>query len=716
LFDPTSASTGSPTQRIFAAAANTSGQSLYESTDGGKTWSVVSGQPTTVMAIRAAIADSLLYITFSNYQGPNGATAGSVWKYNINSGAWTNITPSTSGTGSHGFSGVSLYPKNPNYVIVSTLDQWSPRDEVYLSTNGGTTWTGRLLGGVLDHSYAPYTSTVNPHWLGCIAMDPFDSSKAMFGTGFGIWACDNLFASTPTWYFKDENLEETVPMQLISPPFTNLLSAMGDYDGFRHDNLDVSPAQGRYYPNKGTTLSIAFAENVPSKIVKAYNSSPYGAYSTDGGTTWHDFTKYPSGTTAGGQWAIAVSADGNTIVWSPSGASTAYYSTDSGKTWTSSTGGAPALPPVADRVNPNKFYIYNGTYYGQLWVSTDAGRTFSMALKNLPSVPSSQSQDGNVTATPGHEGDLWFCCGDGGLYHSINSGSTAFKASSVQSAYLLGLGKSPGSGGYPSIYLWGKVGGTLGIFSSDDSGATWSRINNDSQQFGYLHQVTGDPRVYGRCYVSAEGRGILYGQPANSDTTDNPSTFKFSSPSSDSLKHFYQTVTISWSRATDPQNDSLTYVMHFFGAGIDSGFATPDTTARFSVGNIQSLNRYILTGSVTNGFDTTASSNSISFITASTITEAAQASNPSKFFALYQNFPNPFNPSTMISYQVPAIGHVTLKIYDVLGREVGTLVDTIAKPGRYEVRFDGTKFASGVYFYTLHAENFLQTNKFVLLK
>jgi len=73
-----------------------------------------------------------------------------------------------------------------------------------------------------------------------------------------------------------DNPPETVPMQLISPPFTNLLSVMGDYDGFRHDTLDVSPPD-RYNPPKWTTMSIAFAGKVPSKIVKAYNSpSPFG--------------------------------------------------------------------------------------------------------------------------------------------------------------------------------------------------------------------------------------------------------------------------------------------------------------------------------------------------------------------------------------------------------------------------------------------------------
>ena len=85
-------------------------------------------------------------------------------------------------------------------------------------------------------------------------------------------------------------------------------------------------------------------------------------------------------------------------------------------------------------------------------------------------------------------------------------------------------------------------------------------------------------------------------------------------------------------------------------------------------------------------------------------------------FALAQNYPNPFNPNTMIQYDIPASSLVILKVFSILGQEVATLVNEQQHPGRYTVRFDGMKLASGVYFYRLIAGNFVNTKKMLFLK
>lgn len=85
-------------------------------------------------------------------------------------------------------------------------------------------------------------------------------------------------------------------------------------------------------------------------------------------------------------------------------------------------------------------------------------------------------------------------------------------------------------------------------------------------------------------------------------------------------------------------------------------------------------------------------------------------------FMLYQNYPNPFNPTTTISYQLPVVSHVTLEIYDILGREIAALVDERKSPGTYKVKFDGSRFASGVYFCRMTAGSYVLTRKLLLLK
>lgn len=85
-------------------------------------------------------------------------------------------------------------------------------------------------------------------------------------------------------------------------------------------------------------------------------------------------------------------------------------------------------------------------------------------------------------------------------------------------------------------------------------------------------------------------------------------------------------------------------------------------------------------------------------------------------FELAQNYPNPFNPRSVIRYQLPMVSNVSLAVFDLLGREVAVLVDERKAPGSYEVQFDASRFASGVYFYRLRAGDFVATKKMLLLK
>jgi hypothetical protein len=97
------------------------------------------------------------------------------------------------------------------------------------------------------------------------------------------------------------------------------------------------------------------------------------------------------------------------------------------------------------------------------------------------------------------------------------------------------------------------------------------------------------------------------------------------------------------------------------------------------------------------------------------------SSNIPIYLNLYQNYPNPFNPVTKIKFDIPAnvksrTSNVKVIVYDILGREIATLVNEQLKPGVYEASWDGSNYSSGVYFYSLVTEGFTQTKRMVLLK
>ena len=85
-------------------------------------------------------------------------------------------------------------------------------------------------------------------------------------------------------------------------------------------------------------------------------------------------------------------------------------------------------------------------------------------------------------------------------------------------------------------------------------------------------------------------------------------------------------------------------------------------------------------------------------------------------FSLSQNYPNPFNPNTRIKYSIPNESKVVIRVYDILGKEIATLVNEEKPSGNYSVEFDASNLSSGVYLYKIQARDFVQTRKMILLK
>lgn len=517
LFDPRG-SKGNPASTLYACSSDGKGPAILRSIDGGASWVPVPGQPTGLIAHHAAFDPSgALYFSLANHLGPNGATDGAVWKLFPAEDRWTNITPAVpvpAERDTFGYAGLSVDAKRSGVVVVSTLDRWMFGDEIFRSIDGGATWKATRPTSTWDSSSAPYAARFKPHWIGSLAIDPFNSNSALFVTGYGVWATEHataVDAGTPIpWTFANKGLEETVADGLVSPPVgAPLVSAIGDIGGFRHNDLSISPPSGTHQPFHGTSSSIDFARKVPTKMVRTHSGATRGAVSVDGGATWLDFASAPPTATTNGSGKIAISADGRRIVWMPKD-SEPFFSTDDGVTWKQSRGG-PISPrafhstsPVADPVNATKFYLYDFSS-GRVFTSKDGGETFSGG----PELP---ARGGTLRAEPEHEGKLWIPTPEG-VFVSQDSGAHFTRLTNVDLGYELGFGRGAAENAPATVFLAGQIGGLSALFRSDDAGQTWSAISDASHQFGYLKVVEGDPRVHGRVYLGTGGRGIVYGEP-----------------------------------------------------------------------------------------------------------------------------------------------------------------------------------------------------------
>jgi photosystem II stability/assembly factor-like uncharacterized protein len=518
--DQTSSQPGTMTQRIIVGVMDTANR-IYVSTNGGGTWNAPTGQPTGLDPMRFALSPGLLYVSYGNASGqnPGSPTNGTVYKYDLGAGTWENISPPT---GSYGFGGVCVDKENPNCLLVGTVGRWYPKDEIYRSTNGGSSWYPILGNAILDCSRAPYHQQFNPCWISDIQINPFNSGEAVCLDGYGVLITENLtnadLGQPITWSFEDLGIEEMVVFEMASPPSgPSLFSAIADESGFRHDNIEVSPTNGTYHPGHGSNYSLDFAEQAPNLLVRCHNLAygeigAYGSYSLDGGVTWSQFATQPPGVTPPGATAggtIAIAADGSRIVWTPPGAGT-YFSTNHGASWTASAGIIAGLKVVADRVNLEKFYAYDAAN-GVLYVSTNGATSFVITAAGLPTVAAGALYPGSVKAVFGNEGQLWLAGGNGGLFRSTNSGASFARVNAVAGANLVAFGKTAPSQNYPAVFVAGTIGGIYGFFRSDDQGANWIQVNDEQHQYGWIWSLAGDPKVYGRLYVGTSGRGVICG-------------------------------------------------------------------------------------------------------------------------------------------------------------------------------------------------------------
>ncbi|MEU7723301.1 WD40/YVTN/BNR-like repeat-containing protein [Streptomyces tibetensis] len=498
--------------------------SLYRTSD-GTTWQAVPGQPTGTAAkvpIRAAYDRHTreLYVAYGDAPGPNGQSDGSVHKLRTTDGKWTEVTPAKpggptgdGGTDTFAYGGIAVDARRPGTVVVATNNRWSLVDTVYRTTDGGRTWTSLKDKAVLDVSETPYLTfgADKPKfgwWIQAVGLDPFDSRHVVYGTGATLYGTRDL----RHWAPQIRGVEEASARHLISPPAgkAHLLSGCGDVGVMYHERLTASPSRGMASnPVFGSATGLSMAAARPSYVVRSgYGDHGNGAFSRDGGRTWAPFATQPA-VAKSAPGPIATNADGSVLLWSFGTAGPGHRSADNGATWSELGSFPKGAVPVADPVDPARFYAFDTTT-GTLFASTDSGRTFTARATGLTSGDS----EFQLVAAPGRSGDLWLSLKWNGLYRSTDGGATFTKVSSCWASYTLGFGKAAEGASHPAIYMVGSTESITAVYRSDDEAKTWTRINDDRHQWGWTGAaITGDPRVYGRVYIATNGRGVQYGEP-----------------------------------------------------------------------------------------------------------------------------------------------------------------------------------------------------------
>jgi len=540
IFDKTGGSSAGSVNIYVAASTTKAGSNLYSTTNGGTSWAEVAGGPTGLMAHHASLgSDGTLWLAYSNDYGPYNVSGvstltGQVWKLATSTGKWTNVTPPTANWGGMA-GGISVDAQNPQHVVVSTLDWYAP-DRLLATTDGGTTWTVigqppvsyNTNGSTYDDNGAAYwlsggmyIGTGASNWVEAVALDPFNSDHVMYGTGAGIWDSTNIQAATSssssavTWTFQDKGLEETVPIFLVPTVKGAFLGAIGDLGGMRNTDLDTYSTSGQYTtPTFSNTNGIDFAESMTDFVVRVGNDSETNdpaasdvAYSMDNGVTWTPCAAAPPGyTTTHEMGSVAVAADGSRFLVAPSsGYGSPAFTTNHCASWTTSTGLPSGALLAADRVTAGTFY---GTSGGTLYVSTDGGATFKSA--------GTFSGNGAPRSVFGQAGEVWVAANGGNLYRFTASGAMSTTITTATSVYGVGFGMAASGQTHPAVFIIGTVAGQYGFFRSDDgAGASWTRINDDSHQYGYLQNdyIAGDEGAFGRVYLTTGGRGYVYGDP-----------------------------------------------------------------------------------------------------------------------------------------------------------------------------------------------------------
>jgi hypothetical protein len=561
---------------VYAVSIRNNGDAggdVYQSSDGGQTWTDIStgvtdaasGQSLSHQALSSSIdGTDALYVVESS--ATNGGLRG-YWKYSA--GKWARV--SLQGQINQTLTGVAVDPTNGQRIYALGADTSLAR-----SDNGGATWIN--LGS------PQYANTLGwlPQTVGMSGGEWHSNGGIKVDSAGNLWtptgqegtltiaaatASTATAATPPKWTIESTGIEELVAMDMVVPPGSNdsIIAAAMDTTGFYIPNPDKFTAV--QIPLQQETISqgttVAYAPDVSSYVAittsNVYtNGTNYSGYSANGGATWTRFgsaPQYSCGSSKcdipAGMIAVGVRGNrklgGDHIVIYPPSDFAPQYSQDGGATWhvtesfplnadgltiNTTDYNSFAYPQLnqhllrADPFTADKFYLKFTHAPYLLYISTDGGQTWTgQAGANLPD----WAWSGQLVVNGKVRNDLWYADGfqgssPHGVFHSTDGGQTFQQLPGISHAIVIAVGAGSGQAGDAaySVYFYGLMTSSpdWGIFRSTDGGTSWDRVSYyPTGIYDVPRTMAASQDTFGKVYAGFSGNSFVYGQNAPTGPT-----------------------------------------------------------------------------------------------------------------------------------------------------------------------------------------------------
>ena len=670
--------------------AGTKGGDLYKSTDGGITWARILSLGSDVGSVTIdSLHPNTVFI---------GTATGGLFKTTDNGNSWNNVSPT-----SKQITALIVDSQNDLNVYVSVKG-----DGIYKSTDGGNTWSLVTVGlsdnqitslaidptnpmvlyaggnnyifrtqsGGLTWSALTATSNV----VTSIAVDKNNHSTIVAGTMGGV--CKSTDGGN-TWLWMNNSLGNTKVHSLLASSSSSSILYAATEGGLYKSLTGGSSWTLNYAPPYQTTINTITAN--PSNSSELYlGCNGDGIFhTTTSGASWQTIN---TGLFNMNIWKIA--AVNQNILFAGTEVGGVFKSTNAGNSWSLAKQSQNVYALAVDPTHLN--IIYAGTYGTGIYKSQDTGKTWQQCNTNLTNI-----NVWDIAIDPTNT-SIIYAATDAGIFKSADGASSWVQAYSsfLEGCYSVAVNQTnhnivySGSGTYDGL-----------IKVSTDGGSTWNTLGSGIN-FENIYALKPVPLSTNTVFAG----GVYFGFSTYSGLYALPNS---SSSWTKEIDNFYcSEITYRADKPTEIYASS-------FNAGVyystDGGNSWNLMTATLP---------YTISDAVcVTGNKVYAAFRNAGIYQTATVTDVKEegASLP-KGFSLNQNYPNPFNPTTTISFSLPRSEYATLKIFDLMGREITTLISKNLATGNYSFKWDARNQPSGVYFCRLQAGQYSETKKLLLLK